>query len=51
MVLRGQGDAPVRICEPCKRIEEAARFELRYGHRKQTAKGKCFGLLNIISFF
>ncbi|XP_065048851.1 uncharacterized protein LOC135586192 isoform X1 [Musa acuminata AAA Group] len=38
MVLRGQGDAPVRICEPCKRIEEAARFELRYGHRKQTAK-------------
>ncbi|RWW21869.1 hypothetical protein GW17_00013952, partial [Ensete ventricosum] len=38
MVLRGQGDALVRICEPCKRIEEAARFELRYGHRKHTAK-------------
>ncbi|KAL3634382.1 hypothetical protein CASFOL_021436 [Castilleja foliolosa] len=36
MVLRGQGDSPVRICEPCKKLEEAARFELRYG---RTAKG------------
>ncbi|XP_075106449.1 uncharacterized protein LOC107831249 [Nicotiana tabacum] len=38
MVLRGQGDSPVRICEPCKRLEEAARFEMRYGH-KSRAKG------------
>ncbi|URE00060.1 FYVE [Musa troglodytarum] len=38
MVLRGQGDSPVRICDPCKKIEEAARIQLRYGHRKQTAK-------------
>ncbi|MED6135150.1 hypothetical protein PIB30_043507 [Stylosanthes scabra] len=33
MVLRGQGDSPVRICEPCKKLEEAARFELRQGRR------------------
>lgn len=33
MVLRGQGDSPVRICEPCKKLEEAARFEMRYGRR------------------
>ncbi|CAL0331440.1 unnamed protein product [Lupinus luteus] len=33
MVLRGQGDSPVRICEPCKKLEEAARFELRHGRR------------------
>lgn len=39
MVLRGQGDSPVRICDPCKKIEEAARFELRYGHRNRAAKG------------
>ncbi|XP_074270098.1 uncharacterized protein LOC141593048 [Silene latifolia] len=39
MVLRGQGDSPVRICEPCKKIEEAARFELRYGHKNRAAKG------------
>ncbi|XP_074585606.1 LOW QUALITY PROTEIN: uncharacterized protein LOC141841347 [Curcuma longa] len=38
MILRGQGDAPVRICDPCKKIEEAARFELRYGNRKRTSK-------------
>ncbi|XP_057961481.1 uncharacterized protein LOC131153291 isoform X2 [Malania oleifera] len=31
MVLRGQGDSPVRICEPCKKLEEAARFEMRHG--------------------
>ncbi|XP_010913205.1 uncharacterized protein [Elaeis guineensis] len=39
MVLRGQGDSPVRICDPCKKIEEAARFELRYGHKSRAAKG------------
>ncbi|GLT32048.1 hypothetical protein SLA2020_067420 [Shorea laevis] len=39
MVLRGQGDSPVRICEPCKKLEEAARFELRYGHKNRAAKG------------
>ncbi|TKY59379.1 Vacuolar protein sorting-associated protein 27 [Spatholobus suberectus] len=33
MVLRGQGDSPVRICEPCKKLEEAARFEMRHGRR------------------
>ncbi|KAK7319567.1 hypothetical protein RJT34_04290 [Clitoria ternatea] len=33
MVLRGQGDSPVRICEPCKKLEEAARFEIRQGRR------------------
>ncbi|KAL8491266.1 hypothetical protein ACS0TY_023052 [Phlomoides rotata] len=35
MVLRGQGDSPVRICEPCKKLEEAARFEMRYGHKNR----------------
>ncbi|KAI3459662.1 hypothetical protein Pfo_016325 [Paulownia fortunei] len=39
MVLRGQGDSPVRICEPCKKLEEAARFEMRYGHKSRAAKG------------
>lgn len=39
MVLRGQGDSPVRVCEPCKKLEEAARFELRYGHKSRTARG------------
>ncbi|XP_049384528.1 uncharacterized protein LOC125848656 [Solanum stenotomum] len=39
MVLRGQGDSPVRICEPCKRLEEAARFELRYGQKSRASKG------------
>ncbi|PKA50704.1 1-phosphatidylinositol-3-phosphate 5-kinase FAB1B [Apostasia shenzhenica] len=38
MVLRGQGDSPVRICDPCKKLEDAARFEQRYGHRNR-AKG------------
>ncbi|CAA0308040.1 unnamed protein product [Arabidopsis thaliana] len=37
--LRGQGDSPVRICEPCKKIEEAARFELRHGYKNRAAKG------------
>ncbi|XP_062219474.1 uncharacterized protein LOC133919185 isoform X1 [Phragmites australis] len=38
MVLRGQGDSPVRICDPCKKLEEAARFELRYGHKNRAGK-------------
>ncbi|XP_010430188.1 PREDICTED: uncharacterized protein LOC104714496 isoform X2 [Camelina sativa] len=39
MSLRGQGDSPVRICEPCKKLEEAARFELRHGYKNRAAKG------------
>ena len=39
MVLRGQGDSPVRICDPCKKLEEAARYELRYGHKNRAQKG------------
>ncbi|XP_078437860.1 phosphoinositide binding protein [Wolffia australiana] len=39
MILRGQGDAPVRICDPCKKLEDAVRFELRHGHRNRAAKG------------
>ncbi|EOA33278.1 hypothetical protein CARUB_v10019682mg [Capsella rubella] len=39
MSLRGQGDSPVRICEPCKKLEEAARFELRQGYKNRAAKG------------
>ncbi|KAL2485991.1 phosphoinositide binding [Abeliophyllum distichum] len=39
MVLRGQGDSPVRICEPCKKLEEAARFEMRYGHKTKAGRG------------
>lgn len=46
MVLRGQGDSPVRICEPCKKLEEAARFELRYGHKNRASRGT---LLKFIS--
>ncbi|CAB4276052.1 unnamed protein product [Prunus armeniaca] len=36
--LRGQGDSPVRICEPCKKLEEAARFE-RHGHKTRAGRG------------
>ncbi|KAK2644279.1 hypothetical protein Ddye_019474 [Dipteronia dyeriana] len=39
MNLRGQGDSPVRICEPCKKLEEAARFELRHGYKSRAGKG------------
>ncbi|XP_073275754.1 uncharacterized protein [Primulina huaijiensis] len=39
MVLRGQGDSPVRICESCKALEEAARFEMRYGYKNRAGKG------------
>lgn len=39
MVLRGQGDSPVRICEACMKLEESARFELRHGHKNRAGKG------------
>lgn len=39
MVLRGQGDSPVRICDPCKKLEEAARFELRHGLKNRSSRG------------
>ncbi|KAK6917395.1 FYVE zinc finger [Dillenia turbinata] len=39
MILRGQGDSPVRICDPCKKLEEAARFEMRHGHRNKAGRG------------
>ncbi|KAK2990978.1 hypothetical protein RJ640_005460 [Escallonia rubra] len=39
MILRGQGDSPVRVCEPCKKLEEAARFEMRHGHKNKAGKG------------
>jgi hypothetical protein len=42
MVLRGQGDSPVRICDPCKKLEEAARYELRYGHKNRAQRGLFF---------
>ncbi|KAH9323675.1 hypothetical protein KI387_018314, partial [Taxus chinensis] len=38
MYLRGQGDQPVRICNPCKDLEEAARFTARQGRKSQAAK-------------
>ncbi|CAN6452047.1 unnamed protein product [Victoria cruziana] len=39
MYLRGQGDSPVRICDPCKRLEEAARLEARHGYKSRATKG------------
>ncbi|CAL5412071.1 unnamed protein product [Camellia sinensis] len=39
MVLHGHGDSPVRICEPCKKLKEAARFEMRHGHENITRRG------------
>lgn len=39
LYLRGQGDSAVRICEPCKKLEEAARFEMRHGHKNRAGKG------------
>ncbi|KAF3789591.1 Vacuolar sorting-associated protein 27 [Nymphaea thermarum] len=39
MYLRGQGDSPVRICDPCKKLEEAARLEARHGYKSRAAKG------------
>ncbi|OVA15203.1 FYVE zinc finger [Macleaya cordata] len=35
MFLRGQGDSPVRVCDPCKKLEEAARFEMRHGNKSR----------------
>ncbi|KAJ8443058.1 hypothetical protein Cgig2_004263 [Carnegiea gigantea] len=49
MVLRGQGDSAVRICEPCKKLEEAARFELRHGHRSKAGKASDPGSLKSTS--
>ncbi|KAI4371918.1 hypothetical protein MLD38_010213 [Melastoma candidum] len=40
MVLRGQGDSPVRICEPCKKLVEAERLELRLGQRNRAGQGR-----------
>ncbi|KAI5080582.1 hypothetical protein GOP47_0003765 [Adiantum capillus-veneris] len=37
--LRGQGDGPVRVCDACKKLEDAARFELRSGYRHKVSKG------------
>lgn len=34
MILCGQGDFPVRVCEPCKILEEAARVDMRHGHNR-----------------
>ncbi|KAF4385950.1 hypothetical protein G4B88_031085 [Cannabis sativa] len=48
MVLRGQGDSPVRICEPCKTLEEAARFELRHGHRSRVGRGRPLDELRLL---
>ncbi|PIA58434.1 hypothetical protein AQUCO_00500397v1 [Aquilegia coerulea] len=39
MYLRGQGDSPVRICDPCKKLEEAARFEMRHGNKNRPSRG------------
>ncbi|KAH7287311.1 hypothetical protein KP509_32G049500 [Ceratopteris richardii] len=39
MCLRGQGSEPVRICNPCKKLEDAARLESRLGHRYKNSKG------------
>ncbi|KAK8971014.1 hypothetical protein KSP40_PGU009103 [Platanthera guangdongensis] len=47
MVLRGQGESPVRICDPCKKLEEAARFEMRYGYKNRAAKGRSFLIMSL----
>ncbi|KAM0883590.1 hypothetical protein ACQ4PT_031505 [Festuca glaucescens] len=31
-------ELPVRICDPCKNLEEAARYEMRYGHKNRALK-------------
>ncbi|PQQ21168.1 uncharacterized protein Pyn_04491 [Prunus yedoensis var. nudiflora] len=38
MFLRGQGDSPERICEPCEKLEEAARFK-RHGPKSTAGRG------------
>lgn len=48
MFLRGQGDSPVRVCEPCKKLEEAARFE-RYGHKTRAARGTFLITFEVVS--
>uniref|UniRef100_A0A0E0K1P0 Uncharacterized protein n=1 Tax=Oryza punctata TaxID=4537 RepID=A0A0E0K1P0_ORYPU len=47
MVLRGQGDLPVRICDVCKNLEEAARYELRYGHKNRGSKANAKAACNL----
>ncbi|OMO62583.1 Tetratricopeptide-like helical [Corchorus olitorius] len=37
--INRKGDSPVRICEPCKKLEEAARFELRHGYKSRAGRG------------
>ncbi|CAM6088330.1 unnamed protein product [Calypogeia fissa] len=39
VILRGQGDSAVRVCEPCKKLEEAARFQARNRGKKGALKG------------
>ncbi|KAL4388972.1 hypothetical protein GQ457_09G001620 [Hibiscus cannabinus] len=39
MVLRGHGDSSVRVCEPCKKLEEAARFESQHGYKSRAGRG------------
>lgn len=39
MNLRGQGEGPVRVCDACKKLEDAARLELRSGYRHKAPKG------------
>ncbi|KAJ6397003.1 hypothetical protein OIU77_021941 [Salix suchowensis] len=40
MVLRGQSDSSVPICDPCRKLEEAARFVLRRGMDTRIDPGK-----------
>ena len=43
--LRGQGEGQVRVCDPCKKLEDAARFELRHGPKNKAIKGRLFSLM------
>ncbi|KAI3963233.1 hypothetical protein MKX01_030363 [Papaver californicum] len=40
MLLRGQGDSPVRIFGPSKKLEEAAHFEMRHGNKNKGVDSK-----------
>ncbi|CAB4275685.1 unnamed protein product [Prunus armeniaca] len=50
MFLRGQGDSPVHICEPCEKLEEAARFE-RHGHKTRAGRGAILIPSKVVSSF
>ncbi|MBA0569523.1 hypothetical protein Golob_003244 [Gossypium lobatum] len=50
MVLRGHGDSPVRVCEPCKNLEEAARFESRHGYKSRAGRGFIFDIKRVKLF-